>query len=264
MRISYAIVSLFCGILLLSACEKVINIDLNDSESKVVIEGIVTNENGQLVHTILVSKSCKFSSEGKNNPVNNATVVITDATSNITDTLVQTSPGNYNTSRILGIIGHNYQLVVIVDGQQYTANSTMPAQVMIDSLYIQELPVFGTNFKQVVPVFQDPFGTKNYYRFGVQVNDSVQRGVDAWDDLLSNGKLNSRPLQIENQDLLDGNDTVYVTMNNTDSATFAFFNTLYNASGNAQTPGNPLSNISGGALGYFSAMTIQKSYVLVP
>lgn len=264
MKISFAIVSLLCGIMLLGACEKVINIDLKDSQTKVVIEGIVTNENGQLVHTVLVSKSSKFSSEGKNNPVSNAIVVITDATSNISDTLLQVSPGTYNTSKILGIIGHNYQLLVTVDGQQYTASSTMPAQVMLDSLYIQEIPVFGESFKQVIPVFQDPSSSKNYYRFGVQVNDSVERGVEAWDDLLSNGKLNSRPLQIESQDLLDGKDTVYVTMNNTDSATFAFFNTLENASGNAQTPGNPLSNINGGALGYFSAMTIQKRYVLVP
>ena len=57
---------------------------------------------------------------------------------------------------------------------------------------------------------------------------------------------------------------MYVRMNSTEKAIYDFFYTLENASGNGQTPGNPLSNISNGAIGYFGAITVRERYVIVP
>jgi hypothetical protein len=256
--------ALFISLFTFSSCEKVINIDLKDSQNKVIVEGLITNEAGQLVHSVLLSKSNSFSSTGKNNPIVGALVIVEDSTSKIIDTLKETSPGVYNTKKILGVIGHTYKLNAIINGTSYTASSKMPEAIGLDSLYIQETPFFGNIFKQVVPVFKDDLGTKNYYRFSVQVNDSLQNDIDAWDDLLSDGKVNSRPLNIDDQEALDGDDTLSVTMNTTDLALFNFFNTLENASGNAQTPGNPTSNISGDAIGYFGAITVQKRTIILP
>lgn len=105
---------------------------------------------------------------------------------------------------------------------------------------------------------------ENYYRFAVQVNDSLQNRFEAWDDLLSDGKINSRPLNIENQDLLAQGDTVTIIMNTTEKPMYDFFYTLDNASGNGQTPGNPTSNISGDAIGYFGAITVRKRSLIIP
>ena len=264
MKTGLSISILFTALVLFSACEKVINIDLKNTAPKVIIEGTITDDPFTISYTVLVSKSNSFSSNGKNNPVSGATVIVEDATSNVIDTLEETKPGVYKTQKITGIDGHTYKLRAIVDGVAYTASSTMPQAVPLDSLYIQSLPFFGEDFKQVIPVFKDPIGQENYYRFSVQVNDSLQNEFDAWDDLLSNGKVNSRPLGINAQELFDGDDTVYVTMNSTDKAMYDFFSTLENASGNGQTPGNPLSNISNGAIGYFGAITVRERYVIVP
>jgi hypothetical protein len=264
MKIGYPIGLLFPFLILFSSCEKVINVDLKNTAPTVIIEGIITDESGLLSHKVLVSKSTNFSSTGKNNPVVGAVVIVEDATDKITDTLLELKPGEYTTQSILGIVGHTYTLKVIVDGVNYTATSTMPKEVSLDSLYVQKIPFFGNDFKQVIPVFKDPIGSENFYRFSIQVNDSLQRKFEAWDDLLSDGKVNSRPLQIENQDLLDGDDTVLITMNTTDKALYNFFYTLENASGNGQTPGNPLSNISGKAIGYFGAITVKKKTLIIP
>lgn len=247
-----------------TSCEKVINIDLKNSNPKLVVEGIISDESGLLTHRVLLSKSQSFSSDGRNNPVIGATVVIEDVTSNIIDTLLETKPGEYLTQKILGIEGHTYNLRAIVDGVAYTASSTMPVAVTIDSSYIQEFPVFGQSFKQIIPFFKDPVGMENYYRFAVQVNDSLQNRFEAWDDLLSDGKINSRPLNIENQDLLAQGDTVTIIMNTTEKPMYDFFYTLDNASGNGQTPGNPTSNISGDAIGYFGAITVRKRSLIIP
>lgn len=255
---------LFAALGFFASCEKVVNVDLKNANPTVIIEGIITDESGLLSHRVLVSKSKSFSSDGKNNPVVGAIVVIEDATDKIIDTLLEIKPGEYTTQNILGITGHTYNLKAIVDGISYTSTSTMPKPVELDSLYIQEFPVFGQNFKQIIPVFQDPQGTENYYRFSVQVNDSLQNRFEAWDDLLSDGKLNSRPLNIENQDLLDKNDTITITMNTTGKAIYEFFYTLDNASGGGQTPGNPTSNISGNAIGYFGAITLRKRSLITP
>lgn len=247
-----------------SSCEKVINIDLKNSNPKLVVEGIITDESGLLSHRILLSKSQSFSSDGRNNPVVGATVIVEDITGNIIDTLLETKPGEYLTQKILGIEGHTYNLRAIVDGVAYTSTSTMPVAVNLDSTYIQELPIFGQNFKQVIPYFKDPAGNENYYRFSIQVNDSLQNRFEAWDDLLSDGKFNSRPLNIDNQDLLEKDDTVIVIMNTTEKPMYDFFYTLDNASGNGQTPGNPTSNISGDAIGYFGAITVRKRSLIIP
>ena len=262
MKIYFNLIAL--TLVLFSSCEKVINIDLKNVAPKVIIEGIISDDPYTLSHKILVSKSNSFSSNGKNNPVAGALVIIEDATSHILDTLEETKPGEYHTQKINGVIGHSYKLRAIVDGKEYTAQSTMPDAVPLDSLYIQNLAVFGTDFKQAIPVFKDPLGTKNYYRFSVQVNDSMQSFYEAWDDLLSDGKVNSRPLSIENQDALDGNDTVLVTIDATEKAMYDFFYTLENASGNGQTPGNPTSNISNDAIGYFGALSTRKRTIIVP
>lgn len=243
------------------SCEKIINVDVKDSEQKLVIEGVVDNEAGVLNHTILVSKTNKLSAENKRNTVSGAVVVVSDVTLNQADTALETEPGRYVTQKTAGIPGHTYQLTVIAEGKTYTSTSTMPQPVTLDSLYTEEYSFFGESFKQIIPVFQDPAGIKNYYRFSTTTNDSSNNNYQAWDDQLSDGKLNSRPLF--NHDDAKKDDTVTVFMNCTDKATFDFFNTLENAQGSGQTPANPLSNVSG-ALGYFSALTIQRKTIIIP
>ena len=141
MKTGLSISILFTALVLFSACEKVINIDLKNTAPKVIIEGTITDDPFTISYTVLVSKSNSFSSNGKNNPVSGATVIVEDATSNVIDTLEETKPGVYKTQKITGIDGHTYKLRAIVDGVAYTASSTMPQAVPLDSLYIQSLPL---------------------------------------------------------------------------------------------------------------------------
>ncbi len=62
-------------------------------------------------------------------------------------------------------------------------------------------------------------------------------------------------------------DTVMVEMRCIDKAVYDYFYSLDQISstnGNSATPANPVSNILGGALGYFSAHTVRKVAAVIP
>ncbi|MGC4056756.1 MAG: DUF4249 domain-containing protein [Chitinophagaceae bacterium] len=260
----YAVLILSSILLMFASCEKVINVDLKNSDKRVVIQGFITDESGTVNHTIMVSRSVAFSASNEPDFVQGALVVVTDLTEGRSDTTLEVSPGNYQTQRTPGVPGHTYQLVAKVGDETFTSTSTMPSPVAFDSLYVDSFSAFGGVLHQFTPVFQDPAGQSNYYAFQMQINDTLLNTIDAWDDQYSDGKINSRPLNVNDEDLFSGKDTVTVTMYCTEKAIYNFFYTLVNATGNGQTPANPLSTISGNALGYFGAVTMRRRILIMP
>lgn len=256
--------SLFGLAFLFSSCEKVVNIDLNNATPRLVIEGDISDSPGLLSHHVLLSQTTAFSTTGNRMPVTGALVIITDSSSGIIDTLRESRPGDYVTTRILGVSGHIYNLAVRSEDKWYYSSAVMPHAVPFDSLYTEEFSFFGNRILQFIPVFNDPPAEKNFYRFLVQVNDSLQNDIEVWDDDLTNGKTNSRPINEGNSGLFTGNDTVIIEMRCINQGSFDFFNSIGNASGGAQTPANPQGNITNGALGYFGVHTISKRSIVIP
>jgi hypothetical protein len=155
---------LFLPMIMFTSCKKVIDLDLKNSEPKFVIEGVVTNEPGTA--RVLISMSKNFNESNQFEGVSGAIVKISD---NGTDfTLSESSPGIYQNVSINGTPGHVYQLYVEVDGKIFTATSTMPQPVLLDTLYISTGP-FG-QFKFPTIAFTDPGGIDNGYRFVQYLN----------------------------------------------------------------------------------------------
>jgi len=246
----------------LAACKKVINVDLNNAAPQIVIEGEVTNVRGPFA--VRITKSVDFSADNVFPPVTNADVYLTDSTNGIVDHLSQANSdsGVYLARGTVGVAGHTYVLNVSVDGKQYTAVSTMPKPVLLDSV------TFALNFdfnnKQEINAvvnFQDPVGLGNYYQFTEVVNGRNIPNVFVFEDRLSDGRYIVQPLFNDSSYLHKG-DTLDLTMNCVDKNIYNYFFTLANVTGNnnfqTATPANPNTNITGGALGYFSAHTTQK------
>ncbi len=261
-RIYSSAIILLTILLSATSCEKVINVDLNDTDSKVVIDANISDNTGP--YSVFLSRTVNFSQDNNMPPVTGATVIIVDSTANMTDTLSEVAPGHYQTHTISGIIGHTYNLSVFADNTWFRSSSTIQPLVPLDSLYLQTISFFGIEVKQCIPVFKDPVGVPNYYRFLVQVNDSLMNDMNAWDDRFSDGKVNSRPLNSLDDELLTGDeDTVIVEMRCIDKPSYDYFRTIENATGDASTPANPISNISGNALGYFSAYTSRYRSLII-
>lgn len=251
---------IFCAVTLY-ACQKVVNIDLKDADKKYVIEGIINDGPGP--YTIKISQTKIFSDDNNFPTISGAQVIISDNTG-ITDTLKETSSGNYTTNRITGVQGRTYNLLVNVGGNTFSASSTMPAKVNLDSIYITTLAFFGDNIKCIIPAFTDPKNEKNNYHFEQYKNGILDKTLYSQNDEFSDGKVNSRPLIMNESDsAFKANDIARLEMQCVDENVYNYWTSLEQSTGSGTAPANPVTNIKGGALGYFSAHTSQTAQIVV-
>jgi hypothetical protein len=255
------LIKAICFLLLfisLQSCQKVITVDLNSSAPRYVVEANISNNPGP--YTIKITKSVNFDQDNNFPGVRNAQVYIKDVTANVTDTLSELTPGNYQTHALSGIPGHSYSLTIKTDGNTFTATSVMPQVVSLDSLYTQKSQF--SDRLQIVPVYQDPVGTGNYYHLVETVRDTVADNIFLHNDELMDGNTVNQPL-FGGREIKSG-FTVKVALQCIDHGVFTFYSTLQETMGqNSATPANPQSNISGGALGYFSAYTETEKVMIV-
>jgi len=249
----------------ISACKKVIQVDLNNAAPQIVIEGEITN--GQNPYQVKISKTVNFSASNSFPPVSGATVQVTDSNNGFAYPFIETSPGIYLANNFMGVTQHTYQLSVLAEGKTYTASSTMPAPVHLDSIsFVQNLDLNNKSAINAVVNFQDPPGLGNYYQFTEFVNNIQVPDIFVFDDRLSDGKYIRNTLYNDTA-RLHVNDTVLVKMYCVDKNIYNYFFTLFEISGNnsfqSASPANPVSNISNGALGYFSAHTISVKQIIV-
>ncbi|AZB16418.1 DUF4249 domain-containing protein [Chryseobacterium indologenes] len=252
----YIILSLF----LMTSCQKEIDLDLDDQSGKIVIEGNVTDQAGPYI--VRITKSVAFTQQNQYPAVEGAQVILSDNTGQ-TDILQYMGNGRYQTTTFVGAAGRTYTLKVQAEGQQYTAHSTMPQPVDFEGL-AQDSFQFGSKTSYtLLPIFTDPAVLGNRYLFSYTINNLSKKYINVFSDNLNNGMLNQRPLILPNDDNdgadheVKAGDTIHVEMQSIDNNIFTFYSALLDMSGpgGGVTPANPPSNISNGALGYFSAHT---------
>ncbi|MBB6370576.1 DUF4249 domain-containing protein [Chryseobacterium shigense] len=268
-NIIFIILALFS----VTSCEKEIDIDLDDRSGNIVIEGNITNQAGP--YTVRITKSVAFTQANQYPAVTGAQVILSDNTGQ-TETLQYVGDGKYVTTVFTGVAGRTYTLKIQAEGKEYTAQSTMPQPVEFDGLTQDSFTFGGETTYTLLPIFTDPVELGNRYLFNFTVNSIPKKTFEVFSDNINNGLVNQRPLFLPNEDNEDDpsdhkvvpGDTVYVEMQSIDNNIFTYYSALLQISGDGGpgggiTPTNPPSNISNGALGYFSAHTIQKRSIVI-
>lgn len=260
---------LSCCLVTLLSCEKVIDVDLNTAGPKLVIEGIITNQAGP--YTVKLSKTTSYTAPNEFVPISGAIVMVND-NSGGTETLAETSPGIYQGAQLKGVPGKTYRLNVKIGEEAYTASSVMPAAVPIDTLIQGEKKGFSDAKVAIQTWFYDTQGTDDYYRFSFSVNGVPSESIFTFDARLYDGTyvkydLSRTDEEEEEQGIppIKAGDKVEVTLYHIDQPVYLYFLILEQNSGDGPptTPGNPTSNISNGALGYFSAQTLDKRVIVI-
>jgi len=253
-------ISVFCLLILtvmFSACEKVIDVKLDGSATQIVIEGQVTANPGP--YQVSITESKNF--EDDNNFVgrNDGIVEIKDLTSGVTETLMHKNAGVYETGLMQGVGGHTYQLTVKLSGKTYTATSTIPLKaIKVGKLYAKRFELDADKIF-MVPEYTDPVGKGNYYRIRQWVNNVLVKGSFVRNDDATDGRTYDSQLYYDTDakvgnPLINNGDLMRVELQCIDKGTYDYFRTLNTTiDQNTDTPSNPLSNISGGALGVFNA-----------
>lgn len=256
------LIYLFAGLsLILASCEKEIDIDLDASDQKIVIVGQVTNQDFQA--QVKINRSVPFDEASDFPAVTDAVVTITERIGDVetTITLNQTEPGLYKSENPLGQPGASYTLRVEADGEIYEATSTMSDVVEMTDIYFDEL-FPGSQFAAFG--FYDQGGRKDFYKANLIINGERIPDIFITDDTFTDGQLNAAILGGPDLDVETG-DAVIVEVDHIDEANYNYWYSLsLNVSESTAAPANPDTNLSNGALGYFSAFTRTTKEAIVP
>ena len=242
-----------------ASCRKIIDVDVKASAPKYVIEGNITD--GDAAATVRISKTVYLNASNDFPAVSGATVRIRDIYTGLEANLSEKEPGIYQSATLKGSPGHQYQLMVKIDGAVFSAQSTMPLPVTLDSVFIVNT-IFG---REVQGAYTDPAATKNYYHFTAHKNGKLQDGIFLANDEINNGQFAITSILIAKDTAFHPGDHIVATLECIDPAMFQYyFGLSIAADQSSATPANPKSNITGNALGYFSAHTVSSRELQVP
>jgi hypothetical protein len=243
------------GALLIAACTKTITPSLNTVPPQLVIQGAVSDTAGP--YQVLISSSVNFYADNVFPSISGATVTITDSTRGTTDQLTETTPGVYTTHSTTGTPGNTYLLQVLVNGKTYTASSTMPRPVALDSVSFD-----ASDNKQIRAQanYPDPVGIVNHYKYSLNINGVRDQRFQTFDDRLSDGRYIRDKIDADTSEI-KRNDVVELFLVGVDKGVYTWLRDAENvaySNDNLVAPATPQSNITGGCLGYFSAQTVSR------
>lgn len=251
----------FLSIILLSSCEKVIDLKLENTEPIIVIDGGISDINENQV--IRISKTYNFTEPNKFNGITGAMVVLTRPNGS-TLNYNEVTAGVYQSARFRGVPGSKYIVNVTVEGKTYTASSTMPAKVQLDSLTFKQFNFFGDINTYVAVNYSDPIGTPNQYRYILKFKGKIEEDRVS-EDRFNNGNKVSDVIFYKLDQVVPG-DSLHVDFQCIDYNVYRYFYSLgqtTGAGGPPVAPANPVSNFNNGALGVFNAYTSSKRITVI-
>jgi hypothetical protein len=273
----------FLGILLLVhlfSCTERIDISLDESAVRLVVDGSVTTDT--MSHKVLISSTSGYFYNQPPQSVSGATVTISDG-ENIFK-LTEVTPGVYQTApSVHGIEGKTYTLNIKLNKQiggfsDYMASSKLYPVAKLDSINLLYHPDWSEEGMWELKCYvQDP-PTTDFYRFLISRNDTmITDTLDEWfltDDRFFNGYyVNGAAVgyldQAVKEERLIPGDRMLLEMNNIGEQ---YANFLLESQAEIRgsyplfsgPPANVKGNLSNGAIGFFSAYACSRAYSRIP
>lgn len=265
-------------ILLLSSCTKIIDIELHEGLQRIVIEGKITDQDVPI--SVKITRTTDYFNPDQPENVTGAKVSIKGET-DVYVNLNEISPGLYQTSLMKGENGQLYQLRVEDGENVYEASAFLPEKVKVDSLVYE--PSFfmsprDTTLSYLLTCwFTDPGNRADYYNFKLKKTPvdtaSQQFGPPSSGSsaiLLNDVNFNGRPgsINLNRAGTFRFGDTITVDLISIDATIYQYYDQLNEIMGGgimlgSSAPANPTSNISNGAMGYFSAEAVDRKTVII-
>jgi hypothetical protein len=264
MKLRYSIPAIILVSFFIASCKNVIDLNLNNAAPQLVIEGNLTDQLG--TQAVIITRSVPLDNTNTYPPVSGANVNLIDY-NGISYALIERSPGAYYSTSFIGRYKQSYKLQVKYNGETYTAVSTMPAKVGIDSVALSVQSFSTTVTKNIIVFYHDPPDTANQYRFVLSVNGVQVKQVFARNDQFTNGRYVQQILYQDDITLKSG-DRVDIEMQCIDANIYTYWYTFSQQKSNgfnSTTPTNPPNNFNTDkVLGYFSAHTTEHRNIIIP
>lgn len=151
--------------MLFVACTEVIDVDVPVAEPRLVIEASIDWEKGTSgnTQTIKLSTSTPYFNENKNNEATNATVNVTDKTTNQEFTFVDQQNGEYVCVDFVPVVNHTYSLNINYNEEDYTAEETLMSVTEISRIEQSTEDGFDDEAIELNMYVPDPVDEENYY-----------------------------------------------------------------------------------------------------
>ncbi len=274
----YIPVIVISSVFIFWSCEKTVLLDLNQMPSKIVIEGLVTNQPGY--QFVKISRTSGFYESGQTPRVVDAVVSVEDDLGS--EFIFTHNPNDHPDStgyyfpatEFVGEIGRRYLLQVFVDGENYQAEDQLFAVTDIDSLQYQinsderSEPKEEDKFYEVLLYAKEPQATTDYYLFKFYRNDSLKiyapSDIYFADDKTLGEEINGVPSPV----YYAPEDSARVEMYSLSREGYVFYSDLFNLLNNdggmfSPPPANSRTNLSNGALGFFHASAVAISGIRI-
>jgi hypothetical protein len=279
---TYKIMSLFLAVLLSWSCQEIIDLDLEQSEPKLVVEGKLTNE--RIIQKIKISESINYYDTTALAPFKDALVSLLDKDGNfIVNLPYNPEDSTYQSNTPFGLdIGQNYILQIEAKSEILEAKGKVLENATLDSIYylsaeeLQALgqPVFGEGYFMFVNGNLNNEGIE-YFKLDVSVNDTLRNSRGDF----SNSILTSEFFGKEFQALpvpgsFEEGDTVSLELYTLNEDLYQYYvefiNLLFNDGGVfSPPPVNPTTNIKNVTkpenepLGYIQFSSIQRKSIII-
>lgn len=237
------------SILLLAGCEKEIDMDYRTADALYVVEAHLS----QLTTEVRVTTTQAITDNQANgHGVTDAIITLT-AGDSIRRTLQHRTQGRYTTN-FIGKPGTTYHLNIDVGGHHFTAASTMQSLPQMNSFRFVWKSAMGQRFLFGDLRLQDQTGQANYYFLHLYRNGVGYRWA-VLNDRSNPGKELQQLFTCQREgtsddDALREGDRLHLVIRAIDRAAYNYLYSMQNMGNNMS---NPLSNFTGGCLGYFSA-----------
>ncbi|MBN2746278.1 MAG: DUF4249 domain-containing protein [Bacteroidales bacterium] len=263
---------------LFTSCTEEIDLELNDSFTRLVVEGNIGTDT--IHQKIRLTKSTSYFYNQEPPVIQGASVKVSDGTTNYIFIEDPNIPGYYfSENPFSGIPGKTYSLdiqnVVLEQNgaaQSYKAEEPMKQILVIDSIYAVRVNVFGMDGYIVYGFAQEPATPKDYYMWRYYVNnrlitDTINKVTFGSDELVNGNYLSNLELGFFTEG--KPGDTLTVETNTITEEYYEFIvtfiiETQFSGGGFTGPPANIITNISNGAVGYFNTEARSKISTVLP
>lgn len=266
------------ALFLLSSCTEKIDIKLDNSFTRLVVEGEISTDT--MVHEVRLTRTAAYFSIQAPDPVRGAEVIISDSLDQFMLQENPDKPGYYETDPgVFGIPGHTYSLHISnvdinLDGkmEEYSATCMLPPLQKPDSIKVDYVQRFFNNVWEVNFYGQDPANEKNYYMFKVKINgrlitDTINKVGISSDEVYNGLYIKGEPVAILREsrpnERLNSGDTVTLETYSISQGFYNFILDVYMESRGSDPfggqPANISTNLDNNAVGYFTAMSVARN-----
>jgi len=273
------------------SCVAPIDINTRNSEPVIVIYGQLTDEIDY--QYIRITSSSPYFDNKINMVISDAKVMVTSSDGE-EYMFISEKEGYYvSEKKFAARVGNTYYLTVNVDFDKdgvieiYEAETTILPIIPVDSLEVKPINIMGYNHYTLNIFMQEPSETEDYYLFRFFINDSISNNKISEfivsDDRMYNGAYLSgisiyyfedatgdSPYSDEERDyFVKSGDIIRLQILKIEKGYYHFINECISEKYGENPffggpPSNIATNMSNGAIGYFTGFCMQEKEAMVP